>query len=596
MSSFVGELWKKVGELKLSGGAGRSSGFPFVWSEEKAWSVGPFILFEGQDYETCPDHKEQSVFRRVSVFLCRSGGEMGAARRILKNIKTMRHPRMLKYISSRESDSEIVMITEWVEPFTGESEDLEMKKWGKWSIREVEAFLRGAGRDLSWSKNNLWVTASGEVKVALFDENGPEDDYQYMARDVSGDDACLLAQLTEMIDRLVTLSTGERVNLIKKCLTTKLPEKFLKFLVLPELLRTRKLISISSNNNNNSPAVNNNPSSNGNSTIIPMEEVQFLLVKGRDLLGKQVEAKDDFMYLLSDFYGRLMQGPNPIPLTVFLLDQVSPLSPLFTPKYAQDRVFPQVTLQTGHSVPAVRDAALKALESLCGCEGALSERLISNEVLRLLARLQGDPEGPIRVRALGVLSGVVWTRLSKDLKAKICGPAVVKALGDPFSPSRQSGLRLLHQSLPLLSPQEIATKLVPAIAALLIDPDAEIRKEAFRSLENLIIPHLKRNSDSMGVANKSEERHSSKLEGSYKSTEEKDNNIMAVSNDKPKIENNPKESLTNITNIKTKTNTNTNTNNTNNNIIPTTTATTNDNVNSSKPSGKMKLGSIKKIA
>ena len=64
----------------------------------------------------------------------------------------------------------------------------------------------------------------------------------------------------------------------------------------------------------------------------------------------------------------------------------------------------------------------------------LSDKTIGNDVLRQLARLQGDAEGALRFKAISILSGTVWAKLPDTLKAKICGPAVSRALADPFTP------------------------------------------------------------------------------------------------------------------------------------------------------------------
>ena len=187
MSSFVGDLWKKVGELKLNVSTNRNiSSFPYVYDEKMGpvGRIGPFLIFNGQDFDVSnSERKEESIFRRVSVFVCKEKDQtrLDQSKRIVKALKTIRHPRILKYISSKESEGEVVLVTEWVEPFkkSHRNNNKEMEIWGAWSIKEVVEFLRRVGREIcvDGDSGNLWMTASGEVKVALFNESEPVDSF-----------------------------------------------------------------------------------------------------------------------------------------------------------------------------------------------------------------------------------------------------------------------------------------------------------------------------------------------------------------------------------------------------------------------------------
>ena len=518
MSSFVGDLWKKVGELKLNVSTNRNiSSFPYVYDEKMGpvGRIGPFLIFNGQDFDVSnSERKEESIFRRVSVFVCKEKDQtrLDQSKRIVKALKTIRHPRILKYISSKESEGEVVLVTEWVEPFkkSHRNNNKEMEIWGAWSIKEVVEFLRRVGREIcvDGDSGNLWMTASGEVKVALFNESEPVDSFSNGDNFKNYDfDNCHLVQLSKTFDHLVTLSTGERISLIKKLLssfknspsTNNYFKRVLKFLILPELVRTRKFTPI--------------VSGGGAETPISIEEVQFLFVHGKELIlfnenedegvteKTNFNSSNDFMFLLSDLFVELLSKHpnNPIPLTICLLDQIASGSPdtdsnsgislLFTEKYAQDKIYPQVSVLLGHPFAGIRESALKALQGLCGRLGA---KVIGNDVLRQLAKLQGDVEGVLRFKALEVLAKTVWPKLSDDLKSKICGPAVSRALSDSFPPCRRSGLDLLRQGIGLMEGKEIAMKLIPAVGMLLVEDDEMIRREAFECFEGLILPTLRK--------------------------------------------------------------------------------------------------------
>lgn len=512
MSSFVGDLWKKVGELNLSKLSGSSSGrpsssFPFVFDETKSDNrtlIGPFTKFPGQDYEIS-SRKEVSIFRRVNVFVCRDRLRIEEAKRIVKALKTLKHPRILRYISSKESDSEVLLVTEWADclknglKFEDESDE-EWQTWARWSGKEVYEFLsKNVGKEISFSleSGNLWKTSSGEVKIALFNEEFSNENFDTVmnrnfpsAKTVKND----LIHFTESFDYLVTFSAGERISLIKRLGNCKRGD-FLKFLALPELVRTRKL-TLNKSSSANVNVAQGSPSASAPSQEVSLEEVQFLFIKGLELISKDSSsdaAIDDFMFLLSEMYCDFLgkHAVNSIPLTATLLNLIGSqgLTKLFTEKYAQDQIYPYVSALLGHPLPAMREVALKALEGLCE---KLTAKTIGNDVLRQIARLQGDSEGSLRLKALTVLSGTLWSKLSDNLRAKICGPAVSRALADPFIPCRRSGLKLLKEGLNLLPPSEVATKIIPSVSTILIVEDAITRAEAFECMEKLILPMLKK--------------------------------------------------------------------------------------------------------
>lgn len=582
MASFMGDLWRKVGELKLnSSGNKASSSFPFVFNENKPTGqvIGPFKQFEGQEFET--PGKEESIFRRVSIFSCKERGKIEEAKRIVKGLKTLKHPRILQYISSKESDSEVLLVTEWAEPFQFDLNNEEWETWGRWSVQQVYEFLKESRNiSVAGDSGNLWISASGEVKVAVFNETSGdfEEISEVMKRTFPSAKAEKneFISLTESFDYLVTFSSGERVNLIKKLFNFK-NARFLKFLALPELVRTRKLIG--------------NVTGAGQQEVT-MEEVQFLFVKGKELLIRETSndscgASNDFLFLLSDLYCELLgkHATNTIPMTACLLDQMGSqgLCQLFTEKYAQDKIYPHVSVLLGHPMPAMRESALKALESLCD---KLSVKTLGNEVLRQMARLQGDSEGVLRLRAIGMLAGPLWPKLPDTLKSKICGPAVARALSDPFTPCRRSGLALLRQGLPLLSPSEVATKVIPAVATLLIEPDVTVRGEAFECMEKMILPALKRS-----VVNASKSPESVNVTSTSMSNTSISNNsvgsaVISSSNSISKSNTSkPDTSKTNTSENHT----------TISSSITNTTSNTVSSALSSTLSGKMKLGSIKKI-
>ena len=70
------------------------------------------------------------------------------------------------------------------------------------------------------------------------------------------------------------------------------------------------------------------------------------------------------MFLLSELYSELLgkHAGNLIPLTLCLLDLIGSqgLGALFTEKYAQDQVYPSVSVLLGHPLPAVKGSCIES--------------------------------------------------------------------------------------------------------------------------------------------------------------------------------------------------------------------------------------------
>ena len=116
----------------------------------------------------------------VFVFECKSGNEhlLDVARSAVKRLKTLRHPSILAYLDSLETDKMVYLATERVEPLYNRlarksDADKESKKelyfsWGIFQITRALNFLNNDG-NLRHNNVNLWTVfvneESGEWKL-----------------------------------------------------------------------------------------------------------------------------------------------------------------------------------------------------------------------------------------------------------------------------------------------------------------------------------------------------------------------------------------------------------------------------------------------
>jgi hypothetical protein len=109
MASIVSELWKKVGDLKLTSAIG-SSNFPFFYESNSTFqSAGIWKIYPGWSSEI-PKQK-RTRFNQISIFVCDGKSNDNVltkseaflcAKNCIKRLKSLRHPKILNYLGSSE--------------------------------------------------------------------------------------------------------------------------------------------------------------------------------------------------------------------------------------------------------------------------------------------------------------------------------------------------------------------------------------------------------------------------------------------------------------------------------------------------------------
>lgn len=100
----------------------------------------------------------------------------------------------------------------------------------------------------------------------------------------------------------------------------------------------------------------------------------------------------------------------------------------------------------------------------------LNERILNNDLLRHLAKMQADPEPSIRTNTC-ILIGRLGPTLGYHTKKKVLVPAFTRALKDPFVHCRVAGLMALMATVECFETEELATRVVPNMAFALVDKD-----------------------------------------------------------------------------------------------------------------------------
>ncbi|XP_056366406.1 LOW QUALITY PROTEIN: N-terminal kinase-like protein [Oenanthe melanoleuca] len=108
------------------------------------------------------------------------------------------------------------------------------------------------------------------------------------------------------------------------------------------------------------------------------------------------------------------------------------------------------------------------------------------ELPRLLLRVQGgDALGPLRCNATLCL-GRLAPHLPPQTRRRVLAPALARATRDPFPPARAAAVAAFAATHGCYSPSEVAGRVLPPLCALTVDPHPDVRQQAFRAIRSFL--------------------------------------------------------------------------------------------------------------
>jgi SCY1-like protein 1 len=109
------------------------------------------------------------------------------------------------------------------------------------------------------------------------------------------------------------------------------------------------------------------------------------------------------------------------------------------------------------------------------------------ELMKHFARLQAqDDQGMIRTNTT-VCIGKIAPYINPQLRQRILLSAFPKAMRDPFPLARLSGLIAMANTDRFYTLKDIATRVLPCLCALTVDPEKDVRDEAFRTIKTFML-------------------------------------------------------------------------------------------------------------
>ncbi|KAG6857787.1 hypothetical protein H0H87_004203 [Tephrocybe sp. NHM501043] len=162
-----------------------------------------------------------------------------------------------------------------------------------------------------------------------------------------------------------------------------------------------------------------------------------------------------------------------------LLDHLPEYADKLDKKTVSDKIFPHLSTGFSDTVAVIREATTKSIILLAP---KLTDRILNNDLLRYLAKMQTDPEASIRTNTC-ILIGRLGPTLGYHTKKKVLVPAFSRAIRDTFVHARVAGLMAFMATIDCFEVEDMANKVIPNIAFAMIDKEKLVRDQAFKAIE-----------------------------------------------------------------------------------------------------------------
>ncbi|GER42499.1 protein kinase family protein with ARM repeat domain [Striga asiatica] len=170
-------------------------------------------------------------------------------------------------------------------------------------------------------------------------------------------------------------------------------------------------------------------------------------------------------------------------IRVGLLQHIDQYGESLSAQIVDEQVYNHVSNGFSDTSAFLRELTLKSMLVLAP---KLSQRTISGSLLKYLSKLQVDEEPAIRTNTT-ILLGNIASNLNEGTRKRVLINAfTVRALRDTFSPARGAGIMALCATSSYYDATEIATRILPNIVVLTIDPDSDVRSKAFQAVEQFL--------------------------------------------------------------------------------------------------------------
>ncbi|XP_019052793.1 PREDICTED: probable inactive serine/threonine-protein kinase scy1 isoform X2 [Nelumbo nucifera] len=176
-------------------------------------------------------------------------------------------------------------------------------------------------------------------------------------------------------------------------------------------------------------------------------------------------------------------GSNDRAIRVSLLQHIDQFGESLSAQVVDEQVYPHVATGFSDTSAFLRELTLKSMLILAP---KLSQHTISGSLLKYLSKLQVDEEPAVRTNTTILLGNIAGYLNEGARKRVLINAFTVRALHDTFSPARGAGVMALCATSSYYDTAEIATRILPNVVVLTIDPDGEVRSKAFQAVDQFL--------------------------------------------------------------------------------------------------------------
>lgn len=247
------------------------------------------------------------------------------------------------------------------------------------------------------------------------------------------------------------------------------PSDVVRLRILPQLLKFFEFQSSSSNAPNLMSTETDASRSGGSAAALPAGTQNAELLVPLLRIGAQL-SQEEFTKFITPCLVKLFACPDRS-TRVKLLEHLPSYMKYLSDSVINEQLATPLFLGFLDTNPVLRDQTIKACVHL---KARLNAKNI-DELVKHLARLQQrDTEGGIRANAvvcLGKLAGHIQPQVRQTLLLA----AFLRSTKDPLPPARLAGLAALQQTQLFFTVRDRATKVLPTLCCLTLDPVREVR-------------------------------------------------------------------------------------------------------------------------
>ncbi|KAK9480662.1 armadillo-type protein [Lipomyces japonicus] len=259
-----------------------------------------------------------------------------------------------------------------------------------------------------------------------------------------------LIDLSENLDNLGVQNEHERQAFLRELqkLKSRFPQSYLRLKILPELVKCLEF------------------SGGGpNVLVVLLDFASFL-------------SQEEYQSAVAPTIVKLFSVPDRA-IRLALLESLSKFIELLPAKTVNDKIFPDLLTGFTDVAPVIREQTVKAVLVIVP---KLSDRNINNDLLRHLAKAQNDEQPGIRTNTT-ICLGKIAHNLGPHTRSRVLITAFSRSLRDSFVHARSAALLALAVTVDIFSPDDCATKILPAICPALLDKEKLVRTQAQKTLD-----------------------------------------------------------------------------------------------------------------